>query len=103
MKVDISEANAARDSGSQQSTEIKKTKLSQGTGAELPAVSRKFPLAISGMGCLLQCYSLDSSPLSFPHCAHKSALYVHVSIAALHIGICLVFFWNVFWGGRSQM
>ena len=84
MKVDISEANAARDSGSQQSTEIKKTKLSQGTGAELPAVSRKFPLAISGMGCLLQCYSLDSSPLSFPHCARKSVLCV--SVPALQIG-----------------
>ena len=35
---------------------------------------------------MFQCSSLHSSTLSFPHCAHKSVLYVCVSIAALQIG-----------------
>ena len=35
---------------------------------------------------MFQCSSLHSSTLSFPHCAHKSVLYVCVSTAALQIG-----------------
>ena len=47
--MDISDMNATHDSGSQQSPEFKKTKLSQSAGSELPAASREFPLAISDM------------------------------------------------------
>ena len=83
--MDISDVSATRDSGSQQSPEFKKTKLSQSAGSELPAASCEFPLAISDTVHLcFKCYSLDPSTLSFPHCVHKPVLCF--SIPALQVG-----------------
>ena len=36
--------------------------------------------------CVLQCYPLKASHPSFHHCVQKSAIYVCVSFAVLHIG-----------------
>ena len=42
--------------------------------------------------CIFQCYSPKMSSLSFPHCVHKSILYVCISIPALQIASSVLFF-----------
>ena len=68
-------------------TPLDPSKLSQNTGFELPVLYSKRPLAV--------CFTYDNVyvsvtlwillSLSFPHCVHKSALYVSISTAALQI------------------
>ena len=41
------------------------------------------------IGYICQCYFLHSSPLSSPHCVHKSILHICISTAALQTGSSL--------------
>ena len=64
------------------------SRLSQNTElSPLKHTANSHWLSVSHMVMhMFQCCSLYSSPLAFPHCVHKSLLYVCISIAALKIG-----------------